>query len=232
MSARSALVVKHEPQLAHDLALGRVGVLLREHGYAVEVVEVAAGLPSDASGHDLVVALGAECSAFDDRLPWLPGEMRLLEAAQRDDVPVLGICFGAQLLARTLGGSVFPAGAAEIGWYEVDTADPAVVPAGPWFQWHFDTFAPPPEAELIATSPVGPQAYRIGRSLGVQFHPETTVELMRDWVVTYPHELREHGVDPDALLSETEANDDRAQAATDRLVGDYLAGLVRAGEGG
>src|SRR5216684_4216124 len=74
---------------------------------------------------------------------------------------------------------------------------------GPWFQWHFDSFTPPPGARLIAETDIGPQAYVAGRSLGLQFHPEVTTEIMDEWVRVYPHELEAEGVDPNGLLDET-----------------------------
>jgi hypothetical protein len=77
------------------------------------------------------------------------------------------------------------------------------VPEGPWFQWHFDSFTVPPGATAIAESDVGPQAFVAGRSLGLQFHPEVTTEIMDDWVREYRHELDGDGVDPDSLLEET-----------------------------
>ncbi len=77
------------------------------------------------------------------------------------------------------------------------------MPEGPWFQWHFDSFTVPPGATAIAESDVGPQAFVAGRSLGLQFHPEVTTEIMDDWVREYRHELDGDGVDPDSLLEET-----------------------------
>ena len=119
-------------------------------------------------------------------------------------MPVLGVCFGGQLLARALGAGVFRAEEAEIGWLQVQTwAD--MVAAGPWFQWHFDTFSLPPKAKLLANNHVGPQAFVHGRSLGVQFHPEVGLEIMENWAVVYRHELDEHGVNADELLEHTRA---------------------------
>ena len=132
----------------------------------------------DPRHFDMIVSLGSEFAAFDDSIPWLGREKRLLLDAMDADVPVLGICFGGQLLARVLGGQSYRGDLSEVGWLPVRTMDPGLVPEGPWFQWHFDTFTLPPGAELIADSPVGPQAFSVGRSLGVQFHPEVTPEIM------------------------------------------------------
>jgi GMP synthase-like glutamine amidotransferase len=163
---------------------------------------------------DMIVSLGSEFAAFDDSIPWIEREMRLLQTAADVDVPILGICFGGQLLARALGGESYRGEESEIGWLAVQTREESMVPEGPWFQWHFDTFTPPPGAKLIAKSSVGPQAYTIGRSLGLQFHPEVTPEIMDSWVAVYRHELDQEGIDPERLLEETHqrANDSRASA--------------------
>jgi GMP synthase-like glutamine amidotransferase len=168
----------------------------------------------DPRDYDLIVSLGSEFAAFDDTKAFVVRETSMLETAVADDVPVLGLCFGGQLLARALGAQGFRHEVAEIGWLPVRTSDPELVPEGPWFQWHFDSFTVPPGATVVADTDVGPQAFVAGRSLGLQFHPEVTTEIMDDWVRVYRHELDGDGVDPDALLDETKrlATDSRARA--------------------
>ncbi|MDQ2943354.1 MAG: type 1 glutamine amidotransferase [Candidatus Dormibacteraeota bacterium] len=153
--------------------------------------------------YDMIASLGSEFAAFDDSKPFIRREAELLRTAVEADVPVLGLCFGGQLLARVMGGRSFRSDRSEIGWLPVRTKDPDLISEGPWFQWHFDSFTLPPGAKLIADTEVGPQAYVIGRSLGLQFHPEVTPEIMDSWVRAYRHELDGDGVDPDALLEET-----------------------------
>jgi GMP synthase-like glutamine amidotransferase len=157
----------------------------------------------DPRDYDMIVALGSEFAAFDDSHEFVPREARLMERAAEADVPILGLCFGGQLLARVLGGRGFRADRSEIGWLPVRSRDADTVPEGPWFQWHFDSFTLPEGAELIADTDVGPQAFVAGRHLGLQFHPEVTVDIMDEWVRVYRHELDADGVDPDALLEET-----------------------------
>ena len=118
----------------------------------------------DPRDFDLIVSLGSEFPAYDDSHPFVPRESKLLHRAVDADVPVLGLCFGGQLLARVLGGAVFRAPGSEIGWMRVRSRDPELVPEGPWFQWHFDTFTVPPGATLVAESDLGPQAFVAGRS--------------------------------------------------------------------
>ena len=93
-------------------------------------------------------------------------------------MPVLGLCYGGQVLAAVLGAEVGPAPVAELGWRAIETDDAELVPAGPWLEWHFERFCTPPGAIELARTADAPQAFRIGPHLGVQFHPEATVEIV------------------------------------------------------
>ncbi|HEX6461061.1 MAG TPA: type 1 glutamine amidotransferase [Thermoleophilaceae bacterium] len=205
-----ALILQHEQPTPG----GYVNQWLEERGIDQDVFRIDIDSREvDARDYDLIVSLGSEFAAFDD-LPWIRREEVILREAMEHDVPVLGVCFGGQLLAKVLGGNAFRSDLSEIGWLPVRTHDESLVPHGPWFQWHFDSFTLPDGAKLIAESDVGPQAFIIGRSLGTQFHPEVTPEIMESWVRAYPHELEQEGVDPQGLLDETyeRAADTRATA--------------------
>ena len=147
--------------------------------------------------YDLIASLGSQYAA------WIEREKALFLNATEADVPILGLCFGGQLLARILGGECYRGELSEVGWLPVETRDRELVLEGPWFQWHFDTVTLPQGAKLVADSPAGPQVFVIGRSLGLQFHPEVTPQIMEAWVKAYPHELAAVGVDPNELLKET-----------------------------
>jgi len=221
-----ALILQHEEPTPPGLVTG----WLDAHGAEVDVVRIDVDEREvDPEPYDLIVSLGSEFAAFDDTKPFVPREARLMEKAVQEDVPVLGLCFGGQMLARVLGGEVSRGDIAEIGWLPVRTTDPDLVSEGPWFQWHFDTFTTPPGATLIADSDVGPQAFVAGRSLGLQFHPEVTPEIMHDWVRAYRHELDGEGVDPDALLAETDRNAEENRRTALRLLERYLDGVARLG---
>lgn len=195
-----ALIVQHE----EPTPAGVAGEWLVELGADVDVFRIdIEERDVDPRDYDLIVTLGSQFSAFDDSLPWIEREKRLLLEASEADLPVLGLCFGGQLLARVLGGEVYRGALSEVGWLPVRSRNPSLVPQGPWFQWHFDTFTLPPGAELIAESDAGPQAFVVGRSLCVQFHPEITPDIVVDAVRVYPHELEEVGLDPGVLLEET-----------------------------
>jgi GMP synthase-like glutamine amidotransferase len=206
-----ALILQHEDPTPP----GYVTEWLAEHGAEVDVFRIdLEDREVDPRDYDLIVSLGSEYAAFDESKPFVTREARLMRTAVDDDVPVLGLCFGGQMLARVLGGEVARGPASEIGWLPVSSKDPELVPGGPWFQWHFDSFTLPPGATLVADSDVSPQAFVAGRSLGLQFHPEVTTEIMDEWVRVYRHELDADGVDPDALLEETHrrAKDSRRMA--------------------
>jgi GMP synthase (glutamine-hydrolysing) len=183
----------------------------------------------DPREYQMIVPLGSEFPAYDESRAFVVRSRRLLERAIEADVPVLGVCFGGQLLAKVLGGQAFRAAESEIGWIRVRSRDPELVSEGPWFQWHFDSFTTPPGATLIAETDAGPQAFVHGRHLGVQFHPEVTPEIMENWVGTYRHELDEEGVDPDALLEETQRRAEQSREASLRLLRRYLHTVARLG---
>lgn len=215
----STLVIQHEEPTPPGLVLE----WLAERGADVDVLRIDAEERAvDPRDYAAIVSLGSEFAAFDDSVPWLGREIQLFRAAAEADVPHLAICFGGQLLARVLGGRSFRGPVTEIGWLPTRTRRPELVSEGPWFQWHFDSFSPPPGATVVAESDAGPQAYVIGRSLGVQFHPEVTPAIMESWVAAYRHELDAEGVDPDALLEETYRREASARAAAWRLFDGFL----------
>lgn len=227
-----ALVLHHDAESTTGL-LG--GLLTDRH---VEVVEhwicgtprsaEATGPLPDATDVDLVIALGSRWSiATDGDLRWINEELRLLARLHTGRVPILGICFGGQALAAALGGTVERAPRPEIGWHLVDSSSDRVA-AGPWFQWHLDRFSVPPGATQLAASPVGPQAFRLDRSLGVQFHPELDVDLLQRWIATDRDELTAHGVDPEALVAETAARVEDARNRTAALLDVFLTEIAGA----
>jgi GMP synthase-like glutamine amidotransferase len=218
------LILQHEDPTPPGL----VERWLDEHDAETEVYRIDLEERAvDPARYDLIVSLGSEFAAFDDTKPFVPREAELMRRAVDADVPVLGLCFGGQMLARVVGGEVFRSDESEIGWLPVRTRDPELVPEGPWFQWHFDSFTLPPGAEVVAESDVGPQAFVWGRSLGLQFHPEVTLEIMDDWVRTYRHELDDDGVDPDELMDETRRRIGPSNEMATRLLERYLRDVAK-----
>ncbi|HET6711057.1 type 1 glutamine amidotransferase [Amycolatopsis sp.] len=215
---------------------GYVGAALRGRGWQVDELvvvpedrhhapDVEPSFP-DSAAYDLLVPLGAPWSAGvdDARIGrWLAPELEWLAGAVAGGGAVFGICFGAQALARVLGGTVTRSPSPEIGWVAVETGRPDLVPSGPWFQWHFDRFTVPPGAVELARNTAAPQAYRIGRSLGVQFHPEVTPAGIRRWVGNGgAAQARGLGLRPADLVAAAERFAADARRRTETLVSAYL----------
>jgi GMP synthase-like glutamine amidotransferase len=219
-----ALIIQHE----EPTPPGLLGEWLERQNAQVDVlrIDLEENLP-DPREYDMLASLGSEFAAFDDSIPFIHRESELFRQAAAEDVPVLGLCFGGQLLARVLGGKSFRAERSEIGWLRVRTKAPELISEGPWFQWHFDSFTLPPGAKLLADTEVGPQAYVAGRSLGLQFHPEVTPQIMDSWVRAYRHELDGDGVDPDALLEETQRLAPAVRIRSERLFDHFLTDIAR-----
>lgn len=191
------LVVEQQP----DAPAGLIADWARERGADARVLHAADGesWPSPTTGV-AVVAMGSDLSVHASPDAWIGREVAFLRAAHDAGVPVLGVCFGAQVLAAALGGSVSRATRPEIGWIDVEGAEPE---AGRWFAWHEDVIAPPPGAEVRGRTATGCQAFVTGRSAGVQFHPEVTPAIVEDWLRTGRGDLDTHRIDADAVLRET-----------------------------
>jgi GMP synthase-like glutamine amidotransferase len=139
-------------------------------------------LPDDPAAYDWVATLGSEHTPGSPDAPgWVDSEVDFLRRALAADVPVLGLCFGGQALAMAAGGGVYRAEPTQIGWLEVSSSEPELIPAGPWLHYHYDQLEPPSDARTIAHSPAGPAAFTVGRSLGLQFHPESTPSIAAEW---------------------------------------------------
>jgi len=206
---RRALFIAHEA----DVAPGYIGDAAVARGFTVERFDVWTADPPDPQDYDLIVPLGSAESAYDDRVAWLAGELDLIRRAAASRVPLFGICFGAQVVARALGGEVRPAARPEVGWFSVDTAAENVIAPGPWLEWHFDTLTPPAGATVLARSAAGVQAYQYGRTLGVQFHPEVSPEILANWIAGSRDRLAAIDVDADAFLRETRRRAPQARRA-------------------
>jgi GMP synthase-like glutamine amidotransferase len=180
--------------------------------------------PSD---YDAIVVMGAPWGAWDDEKigKWLEPEVQWLQDADSAGVPILGICFGGQLLARTHGGSVAPGPQTEIGWATVESDTPEL--AGSWFQFHYDSFIPPAGATLLAHNSAAPQAFALRKNLALQFHPEVTSETLLAWIsASGEKEIEEDGQDPKVLISSTKALDAQSVARAHKLVDYFLENYV------
>ena len=198
---------------------------LRERGIPIEVHpswdETAASDPADYS---FVASLGSPYGPNDTHEPGVVEELKLIGAAVEKDVPVLGLCFGGEVLSAVLGGRVERAPVPELGWREIETDDPDAVPAGPWLEWHYERFTTPPGAVEVARTADAVQAFRLGPHLGVQFHPESTVEIVAHWASMDTERLTGLGIQEAAdLLAVPSEREDAAREAAFRLFDAFLA---------
>ena len=181
------LVFRHVP----FEGLGRIAAALRLQHIETEYADLyqPEAPACDIAAYDALIFLGGPMSVNDD-LPFLRREMEYVRAAMERRQPVLGICLGAQLIARALGATVRRNPEKEIGWYELCFTEAAARDAlfrglspETVFHWHGETFDLPTGAELLASSDLcRHQAYRIGeRVYALQFHLEVTPEMISDW---------------------------------------------------
>lgn len=179
---------------------------------------------------DALVPMGSPWGAWEDERigRWLLPELEWLRKADAAGVPVLGLCFGGQILARAHGGSVQRAPDCEIGWTSIWTDEPSLVESGPWFQFHYDRWSLPPGARELARTTRASQAFVLRRNLALQFHPEVTAEALAGWYVTDGRNLvMKDGQDPDVLLAFTQAEELRAAERARRLVNNFLDQVAR-----
>jgi GMP synthase-like glutamine amidotransferase len=165
--------------------MGSIAAALERHGIACRTTTSGRSSPSG------LILMGGPMSANDD-LPWIPHEIAAIREAVKLDIPVLGICLGAQLIARALGARVYANPKKEIGWSPIHWTPAAATDRlfhglpnpETVFQWHGETFDLPPGAEHLAYSAgCRHQVFRVGRSAyGIQFHPEVTPAIIEDWL--------------------------------------------------
>jgi GMP synthase-like glutamine amidotransferase len=198
----------------------------------VEDIDPSVGrdLPEDV--FDLVVLMGSPWSVYEARVQgWVQPELAFIRSRIEAGRPLFGICFGAQALSASLGGSVRPAARPEYGWVTVSSSSEHISP-GPWFQFHHDELTLPPGAVGLARNESGVQAYRVGRALATQFHPEMTAELLASWceVEEGARELIEAGQDPGRLIEETRVRALESQPALEQMLDWFLDEIVGAGQ--
>ncbi|HET9094291.1 MAG TPA: type 1 glutamine amidotransferase [Solirubrobacteraceae bacterium] len=198
---RPGLILQHGPTSPPGL----FGEWARSRGVTVEVHETfssaeapyAAGPARPMPAIDqrpFVCCLGSKHSPLDRDVPVVAATIELIARAVAQETPVLGLCYGGQVLADVLGGVVEPAPEAELGWYSVESDDPDLVASGPWLEWHYQRFTLPPGAREVARSAAGVQAFTRGPHLGTQFHPESTIEVVAQWARTDRERLEALGV--------------------------------------
>ena len=195
---KKAIVIRH---LAFE-DLGSLSKVLKQQNYAVTYIE--AGVDNlaeiDPLAPDLLIILGGPIGAYDEiDYPFIVDELRLLKLRLASDLPTLGICLGAQMMARSLGAKVYPGTEKEIGWSHLELSDAgthsALAYLGPQYtsvlHWHGDTFDLPVNSTLLAsTAKYRNQAFSWGKfGLALQFHPEVTASGLERWFIGHACEI-------------------------------------------
>jgi GMP synthase-like glutamine amidotransferase len=179
---------------------GYLGQYLDRRGVAWELVclDEGSAVPANLDEVSGLVFMGGNMSV-NDPLDWIAQELTLIQRAQAARVPLLGICFGGQLISKALGGAVAPGPQGmEVGWHPLrrvpgrsadywlgQLPDPITT-----FHWHGETFTPPPGSELLLENHCfRNQAFALEDILGVQFHPEMTETMVLSWIGAYGGKL-------------------------------------------
>lgn len=217
--------------------LGSFAPIAERLGYQVTYYEVGVGDLTALKNQsiDLLVVLGGPIGAYDDALyPYLADELALIQQRLQLQQPILGICLGAQLMARALGAAVAPMGHKEIGFAPLTltpagqqsvlkslTADVAVL------HWHGDQFALPQGCHSLATTPLCPhQAFALGHyALALQFHLEVDIQRLEQWLIGHSAELNQAGINPHTLRQQAQIHGATLTQAASQVLNAWLSQL-------
>ena len=215
--------------------LGSFEQILKEEGFEIEYLNAAVDDLSDISPEtdDLVIILGGPISVNDiDEYPFIQTELEMLTERLKADKPTLGICLGAQLIAKALGAKVYPGQHKEIGWSPIHLDEAGsrsalrhLVGEGVCvLHWHGETFDIPEYAEHLASSELYPnQAFSYGNTLALQFHPEVTARALEQWYVGHTCEIHQiDGISVNKLRDDTHQFADTLQARAYTFFSEWL----------
>jgi len=212
------LAVQHED----DTGPGWIGERIRALGTQLDVVHPYVGdpVPETTAGYAGLLVLGGTPGPFDDvTAPWLPDVRRLIAGALADELPLLGICLGGELLAAVAGGKVDRIdGAPEVGLHHVRPTEAAagdplfagLPPVAPAVEWHWEEIVelPPGSVSLCGNDRFPHQAFRVGTTAwGTQFHPEVLSDTAAEWARSSAADLPALGLTPEGIRADVEADE-------------------------
>lgn len=211
MQSPRVLVIQHD----RDDALNDLAGPLIDAGLSLDTwcTWIHSSCPYDFEDFDGVISMGANASVLDiDSEEWIAHESALLQTALEREIPILGVCFGSQILAHAAGGQVRKSERIEIGWCDVSlepaaAADPLFSQLGSTFtgmQFHYDTFDLPDHATVLARGSGLIQGFKVGRNAwATQFHIEANPSIVYGWLGTYRNEIDKQNIDVEALRDVT-----------------------------
>lgn len=221
--------------------LGTIAEALESAALAWQYIRVHEGhpVPKEMKGAGGLIVMGGPMAAYQaDRYPFLRDEMVLIEQAVTEELPVLGVCLGAQIVAAALGAKVTrnPAGK-EIGWYPVTLSDAAaedrlwrgVAPTITPFHWHGDIFELPAGAVSLASSGKTPcQAFRYGNSVyALQFHIEVTPESVAAMAAEWPRELEKEKISAAEMIGAAAGHVPELELLSDAIFGRWAGPIQK-----
>jgi GMP synthase-like glutamine amidotransferase len=225
------LLISHEkaggPGVIGDILKSR-GIETQRHIILGEDGELNLNFP-DTSEFDFIISFGSFYSAYDPEVAtWVDAEEVLITNSLDKEVPFLGVCFGGQVLAKAVGGSVEKSDELELGELHIkETALGLPFPEGPWFSWHGDRMILPDHIEVLAETPSAVQVFRHKTAVGLQFHPEATPELVQSWLDIGGADYLPAGMTSELLMAEVNSiAQDAAQnceVLVDWFISEYVA---------
>ncbi len=232
MSQPRAVAVRH----VSFEDLGSFAEPLKRAGYEISYVDAdVADLDwAVTADPELLVVLGGPIGAYEEaEYPFLNTELNILQQRLATGKPTLGICLGAQLIARALGARVYPGPTKEIGWGDIQLTVAGL--AGPLrhldghrvLHWHGDTYDLPVGCERLASTAICEnQAFGRGANLlGLQFHPEVLGQNIGRWLIGHAVEIAAAGISPSSIRQDTAAFGPDLQLRATAMLEDWLAGL-------
>lgn len=215
--------------------LGSFEQILREEGFDIEYLCAASDDLDEISPEtdDLLIILGGPISVNDiDEYPFIQTELEMLTERLEADKPTLGICLGAQLIAKALGAKVYPGQHKEIGWSPIQLDDAGSRSALRYLvgdevyvlHWHGETFDLPEYAEHLASSEhYANQAFSYGKALALQFHPEVTRRDLEQWYVGHSGEIHQtEGISVNQLRDDSHRYADTLQSRAYMFLREWL----------
>ncbi len=217
------LVLQH----VESEGLGIINKAVKQRGIQTDFISIFKNdrIPRSLEGYNGLIILGGPMGVYEEDIyPFIKDEITLIKSAIKDDTPILGICLGAQMLAKAAGADVYkggkhvPAGikqGKEIGWYKIKLSDEGkrdglfIGLPGEFtvFQWHGDTFGIPENSKCLASSELfSNQIIKVGKNAyGLQFHLEVTEDMIKNWIDVNDRELAsvKSYINPKHIIKET-----------------------------